>query len=77
MCKFDSENGMVKSGDQIFDGGVEFFATECTSGDKDAATRLTRKNMSGLAYWKTHHFPELDGPAATDAEFGTAMAKLM
>ena len=77
VCKFDSENGALKPSEEIFDGGVTFFAEACTAGDKDLAARLTRKNMSGLPYWKEHHFPELDGPAATDAEFGAAMAKLM
>lgn len=75
VCKFDSENGAVKSGEEIFEGGVNWFAT-LTDGDRDLAERLTRKNMKRLAYWKARHFPQLDGPEATDAEFGVVMSKL-
>lgn len=32
VCKFDSENGAVKSGEAIFVGGVEFFAGKMVSG---------------------------------------------
>ena len=86
VCKFDSEDGKVKSGKEIFDGGVMFFAEQCTGGDKELAARLTRKNMNALPYWRAtslasdvggaHHFPELDGAQATDTEFGMAMSKL-
>jgi len=76
VCKFDSENGKIKSGDEIFEGGVVFFAQATADGDRELATRLTRKNMKSLAYWKAHPFPGLDGDEATDAEFQTAMIKL-
>jgi hypothetical protein len=76
VCTFDSENGKVKSGDEIFDGGVEFFVAEATEGDRALAERLTRKNMNALAYWHTHPFDKLVGAEATDEEFQTAMAKL-
>ena len=76
VCKFDSENGRVKSGEQIFQGGVSFFAEEAADGDRELAARLTRKNMKSLPYWQKHPFAGLDGPAATEEEFGAAMSKL-
>ncbi len=77
VCKFDSANGKVKSGSEIFEGGVTFFAAQCTNGDRDLAARLTRKNMKELPYWQSRLFKELEGVEATDAEFGAAVAKLM
>lgn len=76
VCKFDSLEGKIKSGEEIFEGGVAFFAREVAEGDRDLAARLTRKNMNSLAYWKTYPFEMLKGPQATDEEFGAAMAKL-
>lgn len=76
VCKFDSENGQVKSGEAIFEGGVVFFADAVANGDRELAERLTRKNMKSLAYWQAHPFELLAGVEATDAEFQTAMAKL-
>ncbi len=75
VCKFDSENGVIRSGPDIFKGGVEFFAG-AVDGDRELAERLTRKNMKQLSYWQVRPFAELDGEEATDAEFGDAMAKL-
>ena len=76
VCKFDSENGKVKSGAEVFKGGVEFFAEAAADGDRALAERLTRKNMKGLPYWQARPFAELEGPEATDEEFSAAMAKL-
>lgn len=76
VCKFDSANGKVKSGDEIFEGGVEFFAVAVASGDRELAIRLNRKNMKSLPYWQTHPCEKLAGAEATDEEFQTAMAKL-
>jgi hypothetical protein len=76
VCKFDSENGQIKSGQDIFEGGVEFFMDAVTAGDRPLAERLTRKNMNSLAYWQKHHFAELEGVEASEAEFAEAMAKL-
>ena len=75
-CKFDSENGKVKSGEKIFEGGVAFFAEAVTSGNRELAERLTRKNMKSLPYWQAHPFAKLTGPEATDDEFNAALAKL-
>ncbi len=76
VCKFDSEDGKLKSGEDIFEGGVMFFADAVADGDRQLATRLTRKNMKALPYWQAHSFALLDGPEATEEEFGVAMAKL-
>jgi hypothetical protein len=76
VCIFDSKDGQIKSAEEIFEGGVQFFVASATSGDRDLAERLTRTNMKSLAYWKAHPFAGLDGVEATDEEFGTAMAKL-
>ncbi len=76
VCKFDSENGKVKSGEEVFNGGIEFYASEVTQGDRALAERLTRRNMNTLPYWQEHHFNMLEGPRATDEEYSNAMAKL-
>jgi hypothetical protein len=77
VCKFDvREDGTMKSPQEIFDGGVEFFAGAVADGDRDLAARLTRTNMKSLPYWQAHPFAELGGEPASDAEFGAAMAKL-
>ncbi len=76
VCKFDSENGKVKTGEEIFQGGVEYFKESVAGGDRALAERITRKNMKSLPYWHAHHFSELDGAEASDEEFGAAMAKL-
>jgi len=76
VCKFDSENGAVKSGKDIFEGGVVFFLDAVAEGDRVLAERLTRKNMKSLPYWHARPFVELLGDEATDEEFAAAMAKL-
>ena len=76
VCKFDSENGVLKSPQEIFNGGVEFFTNAVASSDRELGERLTRKNMKALAYWQAHPFEELVGAEATDEEFQNAMAKL-
>lgn len=77
VCTFDSMGGKIKSAEEIFAGGVHFFAGEVSDGDKELAARLTRKNMNSLPYWQKHPSDVLKGDEATDAEFGAAMAKLM
>ena len=77
VCTFDSADGKVKSGEEIFEGGVAFFATYIDGGDRLVAERVTRKNMKSLPYWKAHPFAGLAGAEASDEEFGAVMAKLM
>jgi hypothetical protein len=76
VCVFDSQDGAIKPAEEIFEGGVAFFADACAGGDRNLAARLTRKNMKALPYWQAHPFALLDGEEATEAEFGAAMAKL-
>ncbi len=76
VCRFDSENGVIKSPEDIFAGGVAFFADSVTDGDMELASRLTRRNMRTLAYWQAHPFTLLEGPVATNDELQAAMAKL-
>ena len=76
ICKFDSVDGKVKTGEEIFEGGVAFFAESVADGDRELAAKLTRKNMKALPYWQKRPFALLAGEEATDAEFGAAMAKL-
>ncbi len=76
VCKFDVESGKVKSAEDIFEGGVEFFAGAATAGDRSLAERLTRKNMKSLPYWQKRPFAKLDGPEATEAEYVAMVSKL-
>ena len=76
VCKFDIENGVLKSPDAIFNGGVAYFTDAVADGDRELAARLTRKNMQALPYWQAHPFAALDGATSTDEEFAHAMAKL-
>lgn len=76
VCKYDVKDGAIKSGDEIFEGGVQFFMRDATDGDRALAERLTRKNMNLLPHWQMHHFALLDGDQATDEEFQTAMMQL-
>ena len=76
ICIHDVKDGKVKSPEDIFEGGVQFFLMQATNNERDLAERLTRKNMRSLDYWKKYPFAALDGPEATDQEFGQAMAKL-
>ena len=76
VCKFDVEDGKVKSPEVIFEGGVAFFADAVADGDRTLAERLTRKNMGMLPYWQARPFDALQGEMSSDEEFGMYMAKL-
>ncbi len=76
VCIHDCEDGEVKEAEDIFAGGVAYFADAVTDGDFDAAERLTRRNMLSLEYWQDRPFEELEGPVASESEFAEAMAKL-
>ena len=75
VCTFDSIGDKIKTGEEIFDGGVQFFLSTVAGGDLELAQRLTRKNMNSLPYWQEHLFDGLNGPEATDEEFQEAMMK--
>jgi len=68
-------DGSVKSGEEIFNGGVNFFLG-IIGGDKNLAEKLVRKNMNRLPYWQNHECELLKGEEATDEEFEAVMAKI-
>jgi len=68
-------DGSVKSCEEIFEGGVQFFISQI-GGDRKMAEKITRKNMNGLSYWQGKDYPILKGEMATDEEFAEAMKKL-
>ena len=70
-----NEDGTVKSCEEIFEGGVNFFMG-AIGGSRLQAEKITRKNMAALPLWKDRHFSILDGESATDEEFAEALAKL-
>ena len=69
------ENGNIKSCQEIFDGGVEFFMT-IPGTDKDLAEKITRKNMNMQPYWQGSDESCLRGEKATDEEFQNTLSKL-
>ncbi len=75
VCIHDVKDGKMKTPEEIFDGGVEFFMMY-TNKDKPLAERLCRKNMNYLPYWHAHHFAMLDGEEATNEEYHSVLAKL-
>jgi len=77
VCVFDVKDCAIKSNEEIFEGGVQFFMGEGAEGDRALAERATRKNMKSLPYWQAHPFDLLNGEESTDEEFGRVMAKLM
>lgn len=76
FCKYCvKEDGSVKSCEEVFNGGVDFFLNTL-GGDRNLAEKITRKNMSQLPYWKEKDCEILKGEMATDEEFANAMKKL-
>ncbi|MFA5021921.1 MAG: zinc ribbon domain-containing protein [Patescibacteria group bacterium] len=76
FCHFCvNADGSVKSCEEIFEGGVQFFLNQ-TGGERKMAEKITRKNMSGLPYWQGKDCPILQGEMATDEEFAEVMKKL-
>lgn len=69
------EKGNVKSGQEIFEGGVQFFMSQI-GGDRKLAERLTRKNMKNQSYWQENPCEILNGEVATDNEFEEMMKKM-
>lgn len=69
-------DGKVKSCEEIFEGGVQFFMNVAHLADRNLAERVTRKNMNSLPYWQKNKGVCLDGEEASDEEFGEMMSKL-
>lgn len=68
-------DGSVKSCEDIFEGGVQFFMSQIGD-DRQMAEKITRKNMNQLPYWQLKDCEILKGEAATDEEFAEAMKRL-
>jgi len=68
-------DGSVKSCEEIFEGGVQFFMGQI-GGDRKMAEKATRKNMSRQTYWQGKDCEVLKGETATDEEFAEIMKKL-
>ena len=66
---------VVKTPEEIFEGGVQFFM-HATGVDRELGERLTRRNMNGLPYWQKHPFALLEGSKASDEEYEKMIAKL-
>jgi hypothetical protein len=68
-------DGNVKTCEEIFAGGVQFFLSQF-GGDRNMAEKITRKNMSRLPFWQNKDCEVLKGEQATDEEFAEVMKKL-
>ena len=76
FCHFCvNTDGSVKSCEEIFEGGVQFFLNQIGS-DRKMAERITRRNMNMQPYWQGKDCEVLKGEMATDEEFAEAMKKL-
>ena len=71
-----NEDKEVKSCEEIFEGGVQFFMSLDSSMTRNFAEKLVRKNMKQLAYWQNRDDHCLSGETATDEEFNSIVAKL-
>lgn len=69
-------DGKVKSCEEVFEGGVQFFLEAIPSSDRVLAEKLVRKNMKALPYWQKNGTNCLDGEEANEQEFNAAMAQL-
>ena len=69
------EDGSVKSCEEIFEGGVQFFMS-MIGDDREKAERVTRKNMNQQLYWKDKDCAVLKGEMASDEEFAEVLQKL-
>lgn len=70
-----NDDGSVKTCEEIFEGGVQFFLG-ALGGDRDMAEKLTRKNMNMQSYWQGKDCAILKGETATEEEFAEALKKL-
>jgi hypothetical protein len=77
VCKFCvTPDGTVKSCEEIFNGGVQFFMKSVPGTDRKLAERITRKNMNSQPHWKGKDNECLKGEEATDEEFQEVLGKL-
>ena len=69
-------DGNVKSCEEVFEGGVQFFMGAVPNTDRALAEKLTRKNMKNLPHWQKNGCSCLDGEEASEEEFGQALRAL-
>jgi hypothetical protein len=76
FCHFCvNADGNVKSCEEIFEGGVQFFVSQL-GGERNMAEKIVRKNMNQLPYWQGKDCEVLKGEMATDEEFAEILKKL-
>jgi len=76
FCQYcTNADGSVKTCEEIFEGGVQFFMSQI-GGDRNMAEKVTRKNMNMQSYWQGKDCAILKGQIATDEEFAQVMKKL-
>lgn len=68
-------DGSVKSCEEIFESGVQYFISQIGD-DREMAVKMTRKNMSALPYWQGNKCDILQGEMATDEEFTEVLKKI-
>lgn len=68
-------DGSVKTCEEIFEGGVQFFMSKLGD-DRKMAEKATRKNMNMQSYWQGKDCAILKGEMATDEEFAEVLKKL-
>lgn len=74
FCRYCVDGkGKVRSGNQIFHGGVSFFMHSIPGMSVELAERVTRRNMKSLSYWKARNDEFLKGDEATDEEYTQAI----
>lgn len=71
-----TENKQVKTCEEIFEGGVQFFMSLDSAMTRAFAEKNVRKNMKSLPYWQSSDSPCLAGEVATEEEFAQILAKL-
>lgn len=69
------DKGEVKSCEEIFEGGVQFFMKSLGS-ERELAEKATRRNMNMQSYWQGKDCAILKGEEASDEEFAEVLKKL-
>lgn len=71
-----SEEKKVRSCEEIFEGGVQFFLSLDPTFSRSFAEKNVRKNMKSLPYWQSSTSSCLNGEVASDEEFAQILARL-
>ncbi len=77
FCRYclDSD-GNIKSAEEIFEWGVDFFINAISNIDRKFAELIVRKNMNGQLYWQDKNDECLIWDEATEEEFDDILEKL-